>query len=85
MLTKRCAPEHQRVHRREYSNAFVAVRRGKESVPVALAQYHSDAKLYRLMRQLSDKLCVEYDLSVIHNPEPGKSRQYDEWKAERNS
>ena len=46
-------------------------------------RFHSDAKLYRSMRQLSDKLCAEHGLSVVLNPQPGKAQQYGEWKAER--
>lgn len=46
-------------------------------------RFHCDAKLYRSMRQLSDKLCAEHGLSVIRNPKPGKAQQYAEWKAQR--
>ncbi|MEG0418622.1 relaxase/mobilization nuclease domain-containing protein [Gordonibacter sp.] len=46
-------------------------------------RFHSDAKLYRSMRQRSDALCTEYGLSVIENPKPGKARHYGEWNAER--
>lgn len=33
--------------------------------------------------QASDALCREYGLSVIDQPEPGKSKQYGEWRAEQ--
>lgn len=46
-------------------------------------RFHSDAKLYRAMRQRSDELCAEYDLSVIENPKHGKAKHYGEWIAER--
>lgn len=46
-------------------------------------RFHSDAKLYRSMRQRSDALCTEYGLSVIVNPKPGKAKHYGEWNAER--
>lgn len=46
-------------------------------------RFHSDARLYRSMRRLSDRLCAEHGLSVIQNPEHGRSRQYAEWRAER--
>lgn len=35
------------------------------------------------MRSMSDELCREYGLSVIQNPQPGKSKQYGEWRAEQ--
>jgi hypothetical protein len=35
------------------------------------------------MRQESDALCREYGLSVIEEPERGKSKHYGEWKAEQ--
>lgn len=46
-------------------------------------RFHCDAKLYRAMRQRSDELCAEYDLSVIENPKHGKAKHYGEWIAER--
>lgn len=39
--------------------------------------------LYYQMRQLSDELCREYGLSVINDPQPGKSKHHAEWQAER--
>lgn len=35
------------------------------------------------MQKASDALCGEYGLSVIENPQRGKSRQYGEWRAEQ--
>ena len=35
------------------------------------------------MQKASDALCREYGLSVIENPQRGKSRQYGEWRAEQ--
>ena len=35
------------------------------------------------MREVSDRLCREYGLSVIKHPE-GKGKSYSEWEAERN-
>ena len=46
-------------------------------------KYHRTGKDYRAMREVSDALCREYGLSVIENPQPGKSKQYGEWKAEQ--
>lgn len=42
--------------------------------------YNSPAD-YALMRKVSDRLCREYKISVIENPE-GKAKQYSEWRAE---
>lgn len=39
---------------------------------------------YMAMRNVSDRLCREYGLSVIEKPQPGKSKQYAEWSAEQN-
>ena len=46
-------------------------------------KYHRTEKDYHEMRRVSDKLCHEYGLSVIQNPQPGKSKQYGEWRAEQ--
>ena len=46
-------------------------------------RYYDNKATYSLMRQTSDRLCLEYSLSVIENPEPGKSKHYAEWKAEQ--
>lgn len=45
-------------------------------------RYYDNNATYALMRQASDRLCKEYSLSVIENPERGKSKHYAEWKAE---
>lgn len=46
-------------------------------------KYHRTGQDYRQMREASDNLCREYGLSVIDQPEPGKSKQYGEWRAEQ--
>lgn len=46
-------------------------------------KYHRTEKDYYEMRKASDELCREYRLSVIENPQPGKSKQYGEWRAEQ--
>ena len=46
-------------------------------------KYHRTEKDYYEMRRISDALCREYGLSVIENPQPGKSKQYGEWRAEQ--
>ena len=46
-------------------------------------KYFRSAKDYHDMREMSDALCKEYGLSVIQNPQPGKSKQYGEWRAEQ--
>ena len=46
-------------------------------------KYFRSAKDYHDMQTVSDKLCREYGLSVIQNPQPGKSKQYGEWRAEQ--
>ena len=38
---------------------------------------------YALMRQTSDQLCREHGLSVIENPEQGRTMSYDTWEAEQ--
>lgn len=45
-------------------------------------RYYDNNATYALMRQTSDRLCREYSLSVIKDPQRGKSRHYAEWKAE---
>ena len=44
-------------------------------------KYHRTAKDYHEMQAVSDALCREYGLSVIENPQPGKSKHYGEWRA----
>ena len=46
-------------------------------------KYHRTAKDYRDMQTASDELCREYGLSVVEQPQQGKSRQYGEWRAEQ--
>jgi len=46
-------------------------------------KFHRTEKDYYDMQKASDELCREYGLSVIENPKRGKSRQYGEWRAER--
>lgn len=46
-------------------------------------RYYRSEKDYYAMRTASDRLCREYGLSVIENPQPGRSKQYGEWRAER--
>lgn len=46
-------------------------------------RYHRTEQDYYNMQIESDKLCREYGLSVIEEPKRGKSKQYGEWKAER--
>lgn len=44
------------------------------------SKFRGGIKAYNIMRDASDKLCMEYGLSIIENPQKGKS--YAEWKAE---
>ena len=46
-------------------------------------KYHRTKKDYHDMRTLSDQLCREYRLSVIENPQYGRSKHYGEWRAEQ--
>ena len=46
-------------------------------------KYHRTAKDYLDLQAVSDALCREYGLSVIENPQPGKGKQYGEWRAEQ--
>ena len=46
-------------------------------------KYHRTEKDYYEMQRASDALCREYGLSVIEEPQHGKSKQYGEWRAEQ--
>lgn len=46
-------------------------------------KYFRSAKDYHDLQATSDALCREYGLSVIENPQPGKSKHYGEWRAEQ--
>ena len=46
-------------------------------------KYNDCKATYRLMLQASDRLCKEYGLSIVENPECGKSKHYAEWKADQ--
>ncbi len=46
-------------------------------------KYFRSAKDYHDLQAASDALCREYGLSVIENPQPGKSKHYGEWRAEQ--
>ena len=46
-------------------------------------KYYRSVKDYYEMQRISDELCREYGLSVIEDPQSGKSKQYGEWRAEQ--
>lgn len=46
-------------------------------------RYYRSAKDYHDMQTESDAICREYGISVIENPQRGKSKQYGEWRAEQ--
>ena len=46
-------------------------------------KFHRTEKDYYAMQRESDALCREYGLSVIAEPQRGKSKQYAEWQAEQ--
>ena len=46
-------------------------------------RYHRTNQDYRDMRMVSDRLCKEYQLSVVRQPEQGKGKHYVEWQAEQ--
>ena len=46
-------------------------------------KYYRSEKDYWKLRRISDELCREYGLSVIENPQRGKSQHYGEWRAEK--
>lgn len=47
------------------------------------SRFHACKKSYALMRKVSDRLCHEYELSVVDKPQFGRTRHYGEIKAER--
>ena len=46
-------------------------------------RYHRTKQDYREMREVSDRLCREYGLSVIEHPKQRKAKHYAEWRAEQ--
>lgn len=46
-------------------------------------KYYDNTTNYNKMKQISDRLCYEYNLSVIENPK-SKGKHYAEWMAEKN-
>lgn len=46
-------------------------------------RYHRTNQDYRDMRKVSDRLCKEYQLSVVQQPEEGKGKHYAQWQAEQ--
>lgn len=46
-------------------------------------KYNDCKATYALMRRASDELCREHGLSVIEDPEQGRSMSYDAWEAEK--
>ena len=46
-------------------------------------KFYDGNKTYALMRKVSDRLCKEYALSVIKDPQRGKTKHYAEYKAEK--
>ena len=47
-------------------------------------KFYRSGQDYRAMREASDALCREYGLSIIENPQPGKTQHYAEYQAEQN-
>lgn len=45
-------------------------------------KYHRTRQDYLRLQQVSDKLCLEYGLSVIEHPERGRGKSYGEWRAQ---
>lgn len=45
-------------------------------------RFRADTKNYQRMREVSDRLCMEHGLSVIKNPQRGRTRHIGEIKAE---
>jgi hypothetical protein len=46
-------------------------------------RYYDNNKSYMLLRHTSDEVCKEFGLSVIENPQRGKTKHYAEIRAER--
>ena len=46
-------------------------------------KYHSNKSTYHFIRRISDKLCIEYGLSVVE-PSKNKGKSYPEYTADRN-
>ena len=46
-------------------------------------KYYDNTANYNKMKQISDRLCEEYNLSVIRNPK-SKGKHYADWYAEKN-
>jgi hypothetical protein len=46
-------------------------------------KYYDNTANYNKMKKISDRLCEEYNLSVIRNPK-SKGKHYAEWLAEKN-
>jgi hypothetical protein len=46
-------------------------------------KFYRSGQDYRAMREVSDSLCREYGLSVIENPQQGKTKHYAEHRAEQ--
>lgn len=46
-------------------------------------RYHRTNQNYRDMRMVSDRLCKEYQLSVVGQPEQRKGKHYAEWQTEQ--
>ena len=57
-------------------------RRFKRKICFTYKFYNSPAD-YARMREVSDRLCREYAISVIENP-GGRAKNYAEWQAEQN-
>ena len=54
------------------------------SVSFADGRKYNDCKeSYRQLRSISDRLCLENNLSVVHDAKPGRSKHYSEWSAEK--
>ena len=50
---------------------------------VGVKKYNDCKSTYALMRQTSDQLCREHGLTVIEEPEQGRTMSYDTWEAQQ--
>jgi len=46
-------------------------------------RFHACKESYAKMREVSDRLCREYELSVIEKPNRSQTKHYTEWQAEQ--
>ena len=82
-LAQELWPDHQVIVATHLDKAHIHSHFVVNSVSLYGRKFNACKASYRQMREVSDRLCREYGLSVIAQPEKNPRKHISEWQAER--